>query len=105
MLHEKIAIISEKLYLLLITNNPSMRQMTSNSAKEALPEFRKQLQLLKFIDLALQSINPPNGSKEPLSFSLHHFHPTQSKGFFCRNCFINLKSLFIRVNLGHVLKT
>ena len=56
-------------------------------AKEALTEFRKQFQLLKFINHILQGINSANEFKE--LFSLYCYH-TQSKGFFRPACFIHL---------------
>ena len=66
-----------------------MRQLTYLIlAKEALAEFRTQLQLDKSINHVLHGINPPNGFKEP--FSPHRFYLTQSKGFFRRICFIHL---------------
>ena len=64
-------------------------------AKEALTGFRKQFQLLKFINHILQGINSANEFKEP--FSLHRFYHTQSKGFFrlfasfiCSHCWHGL---------------
>ena len=66
--------------------------------QEALVFFRKQLQLLNFINNVLQGINPSNESKEP--FSLQRFYATQRKGFFRRICFIHLQSLLTRVHLG-----
>ena len=53
--------------------------------KEALAGFRKQFQLLKYIN---QGIDLPNKFKEP--FSLYCFYHTQSKGFLHRICFIHL---------------